>query len=188
VSRVRRKATPAVASCGIHRRRGLRTVADMTQRIRRLGLPGWLIVVLGLLAVPRAVLHDLDAVAEGSPVNSLLVFGPLVIWVIVAVLLAGRPFLALLAAGGVYGIGLAAVHNIFWVRAWAGDPPRLGGNLEGRLSAGQEAVLMRGATTLSSLFTGLAVGTACGVIAWATTRLIRRRRSAKENAAPHPPP
>lgn len=156
----------------------------MTQKIRRLGLPGWLIVVLGLLAVPRAVLHDLDAVAEGSPVNSLLVFGPLIIWVIVAVLLAGNPFIALLAAGGVYGVCLAAVHNIFWARVWAGDPPRLGGNLEGRLSTGQEAILMRGATTLSSLFTGLAVGTVCGVTAWAATRLIRRRRRAKENHAP----
>ncbi len=159
----------------------------MTQKTWRLGLPGWLIVVLGLLAVPRAVLHDLDVVAEGNPINRLLVFGPLIIWVIVAVRLAGNPFLALLAAGGVYGICLAAVHNIFWNRAWPGDPPRLGGNLEGRVSEGLEAVLLRGATTLSSLFTGLAVGTVCGVTAWAITRLTRRR-SAKETDASHPPP
>jgi len=143
----------------------------------QLGLPGWLIVGLGLLAVPRPVLHDLAVVAEGSPVNGLLVFGPLVIWVIVAVRLAGNPFLALLAAGGVYGVCLAAVHNIFWSRTWAGDPPRLGGNLAGRFSEGTEAVLLRGATTLSSLFTGLAVGTICGVTAWATARLTRRRRA-----------
>ena len=152
----------------------------MTQKTRRLGLPGWLIVVLGLLAVPRAVLHDLDAVAEGSLVNGLLVFGPPVLWVIVAVLLAGKPFLALLAAGGVYGSGLAAVHTIFWSRTWSGDPPRLGGALEGRLPGGSEEILMRGATALSSLVTGLAVGIVCGVTAWAITRLTRRRRGAKD--------
>jgi hypothetical protein len=95
----------------------------MTQEIRRFGLPGRLIVVLGLLAVPRAGLHDLDAVAEGSPVSSLLVFGPLVIWVIVAVLPAGNPFIALPAAGGAYGIGLAAVHNIFWARSGPATHP-----------------------------------------------------------------
>jgi hypothetical protein len=148
------------------------------QNRRRLGLPVWLIVALGLLAAPRAVLHDLDVVSEGSPITVLLVFGPLVVWVVVAVRLAGSPFLALLAAGGIYGICLAAVHNIFWSRTWAGDPPRLGGNLEGRLSAPTEELLMRGATTLSSLFTGLAVGTVCGVAAWAITHLIHRRRSA----------
>jgi hypothetical protein len=152
----------------------------MTQRTSRLGLPAWLILTLGLLAAPRAVLHDLDIVNEGSPVNALLVFGPLVVWVVVAVRLAGNPFLALLAAGGVYGICLAAVHNIFWGRTWSGDPPRLGGNLEGRLSSGAEELLLRGATILSSLFTGLAVGTICGITAWAIKRLIRRRRTPDE--------
>jgi hypothetical protein len=159
----------------------------MTQKPHRLGLPAWLIVALGLLAAPRAVLHDLDVVTEGSLVNLLLVFGPLIVWIAVAVRLAGNPFLALLAAGGVYGICLAAVHNIFWSRAWAGDPPRLGGNLEGRLRPGLEDLLMRGATTLSSLFTGLAVGTVCGVTAWAITRLIRRRRRTKTGVDLGPP-
>jgi hypothetical protein len=160
----------------------------MTQKPHRLGLPAWLIVALGLLAVPRAVLHDLDVVTEGSPVNALLVFVPLIIWIVVAVRLAGNPFLALLAAGGVYGICLAAVHNIFWSHTWAGQPPRLGGNLEGRLPPGPEELLMRGATTLSSLFTGIAVGTVCGVTAWAITRLIRRRNTTKTGADLGPPP
>jgi hypothetical protein len=150
--------------------------APLGQNRQRLGLPAWLVMALALLAVPRAVLHDLDVVTEGSPVNALLVFGPLVVWVVVAVRLAGNPFLALLAAGGIYGICLGTVHNIFWSRTWAGDPPRLGGNLEGRLPAGLEELLLRGATTLSSLFTGLAVGAICGLVAWAIRRLIRGRR------------
>jgi len=153
------------------------------QHRQRLGLPAWLIVALGLLAAPRAVLHDLDVVTEGSPINLLLVFGPLVVWVIVAVRLAGNPFLALLATGGVYGLSLAVVHNILWSHTWAGDPPRLGGNLVGRLPAGLEELLMRGATTLSSIFTGLAVGTVCGVAAWAITHVIHRRRGTDKNAA-----
>jgi hypothetical protein len=147
----------------------------MNQNRRRLGLPALLIVLLGLLAVPRAVLHDLELVTGGSLVNLALVFVPPVIWVIVGVRRAGNPFLALLAVGGVYGIGLATVHNLLWDRVWEGDPPRPGGNLAGRLPGWAEEVFMRGATTLSSLFTGLAVGTVCGVTAWAITRLARSR-------------
>jgi len=145
----------------------------------RLGLPAWLIVTLGLVAVPRAVLHDLGVVTPASPVNLLLVFAPPLVWIAVAVRTAGNPFLGLLAVGGTYGVCLAAVHNIFWSRVWAGDPPRLGGNLAGRFTAGQEDLLMRGATTLSSLFTGIAVGTICGAIAWALTQLLRRRDAAR---------
>jgi hypothetical protein len=145
----------------------------------RLGLPAWLMVTLGLIAVPRAVLHDLGVVTEASPVNLLLVVAPLLVWIAVAVRMAGNPFLVLLAVGGTYGVCLAAVHNIFWSRVWAGGPPRLGGNLEGRLTAGQEELLMRGAMTLSSLFTGIAVGTVCGVTAWALTQFLRRRDAAQ---------
>ena len=159
----------------------------MTQKPRRLGLPGWLIVVLGLLALPRAVLHDLEVVAEGSPVNSLLALGPLAIWIIVAAQLARNPFPALLATGGVHGVGLAAVHNIFWGRGGDGGPPRLGGNLGGRLPAGAEEFVLRGATTVSSVFTGLAVGTVCGVIAWAVSRLVRRRAAADQQNTSHSP-
>ncbi|MFI7540733.1 hypothetical protein [Actinoplanes sp. NPDC049599] len=104
-----------------------------------------------------------------------------------AVRLAGNPFPALLAAGGIYGICLAAVHTIFWSRGSAGDPPRLGGNLEGRLPAGTEEVLLRSATVLSSLFTGLAVGTVCGVTAWMITRLVRRRRGTEDTISGPPP-
>ncbi|GAA3927567.1 hypothetical protein Aau02nite_90020 [Amorphoplanes auranticolor] len=70
-----------------------------------------------------------------------------------------------------------------WSRRWDGDPPRLGGNLEGRLSTGTEEIIMRGATTLGSLFTGLAVGTICGVIAWAAARLINRQAGTRKSDA-----
>ncbi|MEU4421707.1 hypothetical protein AB0F81_13870 [Actinoplanes sp. NPDC024001] len=133
-----------------------------------------LAVPLGLLAAPRAIFHDLDLVREGTLVNAALVFVPLLIWIVVAARRAARPFLTLLAAGGVYGACLALVHNVFWSRAFEGDPPALGGNLAGRLSPGAEDLLFRGAMSVTSLFTGLAVGAVCGAVAWGVTRLLRR--------------
>lgn len=50
---------------------------------RKLGLPVSVIILLAALAVPRVVTHDLDIFPEGSFVNSLLVFVPLVIWLTV---------------------------------------------------------------------------------------------------------
>jgi hypothetical protein len=143
----------------------------------RLGLPVSAVVVLGLLAAPRVVLHDLDILSEGSLVNSLFVFVPLLIWIVVAVLRSANPFVSLLAVGGVYGVCLLVVHNVLWSRMWEGDPPRLGGNLEGRLPAATEELILRGAMSLTSLFTGLAVGTVCGALAWAITRARPRGRS-----------
>ncbi|XVV14872.1 hypothetical protein ACQP2X_11225 [Actinoplanes sp. CA-131856] len=117
-----------------------------------LGLRLWVIVLLGLLAAPRAVLHDLDLIHEGTGVNAALVFVPLLVWVAVAVRWSTNPFLSLLAAGGVYGTALAVIHNLLW----DGD-----------------AVLLRGAITVSSLFTGLAVGAICGAVAWLVSRIRR---------------
>jgi hypothetical protein len=132
-------------------------------------------LLLGLLAAPRVILHDLDLIQEGTLLNAVLVFVPLLIWIVVAVVRRTSPFLTLLAAGGVYGICLALFHNIFWNRAVADDPPTLGGNLAGRLSPGTEELVFRGAMSLSSLFTGLAVGAICGALAWTLTRLLTRR-------------
>ncbi|MFG1993457.1 hypothetical protein ACGFJ7_26090 [Actinoplanes sp. NPDC048988] len=38
----------------------------------RLGLRPWVIVLLGLAAAPRAVLHDLDLIHERTGVNAVL--------------------------------------------------------------------------------------------------------------------
>jgi hypothetical protein len=146
----------------------------------RFGLPVGLVVVLGLLAAPRVVLHDLDVIKEGTLVNALLVFVPLLIWIAVAVRRSTNPFVSLLAVGGVYGLCLVVIHNALWSHTWAGSPPTLGGNLEGRLPAGIEELILRGAMSLTSLFTGLAAGTVCGAVAWATARA--RARGARRKA------
>ncbi|MEV4343182.1 hypothetical protein AB0J83_01690 [Actinoplanes sp. NPDC049596] len=122
----------------------------------KLGLRAWVIVVLGLLAAPRAVLHDLDLVQERTGINAALVFLPLLVWLVVAVRWSSNPFLSLLTAGGVYGVALGVIHNVLW-------------DGEARL-----ALLLRGAMTVSSLFTGLAVGAICGAAAWLLRRGLAR--------------
>ncbi|MEU8658396.1 hypothetical protein [Actinoplanes philippinensis] len=115
-----------------------------------------LMIVLGLLAAPRAVLHDLGLIHEGTGLNALLVFVPLLIWVVVAVTRSRSPVRLLLGAGAVYGLCLAVVHNALWhVETTVPEP------------------LARTAATVSSLATGLAAGAICGGLAW----LLTRRRS-----------
>ncbi len=140
---------------------------------RGIGLPVLAVLGLAALAVPRAIAHDLDLVPQPSMANTLLAAVPLVIWVVVAVLWSRRPLLSLVVAGGIYGVALAVVHNISWAAVWGDTPPRLGGNLTGVLAPGMDETLLRGATTVSSLLTGLATGLICGLIAWGVQALVR---------------
>jgi len=73
-----------------------------------------------------------------------------------------------------YGMVLAAVHNLAWATVWAGDPPRLGGSLAGAWSPVTEEILLRGATVLGSLGTGLVVGAVTGALAWCVRALGQR--------------
>jgi hypothetical protein len=138
-----------------------------------LGLPWTALIGLALLAVPRVVLHDLDLIQEGDFVNLLLVFVPLLVWIVVA--LAARvpkPFLTLLAVGGLYGVFLALGHQLLWDRS-VGDDATLGGNLEGTLSPATEELVIRTFAVFSSIFTGLLVGAVTGLIAWGVSKRLR---------------
>ncbi|TCO24903.1 hypothetical protein EV652_108439 [Kribbella steppae] len=139
----------------------------MRSRFPQLGLPVSAIVLLALLAVPRVVAHDLDLV--GPAVNLVLVFAPLVIWLVVV--LAKRvpsPIVTLAAIGLAYGVFLAIGHQVLWT--WAVDEePRLGGNLADAPDAVQ-ALVVRGFAVVSSIVTGLLVGVAVGIVAWLITR------------------
>ena len=141
-----------------------------------LGLPLLAIVGLALLAAPRAVLHDLGIVPEGSILNLLLVLIPLLAWV-VAVVRAGapNPFLTVLAIGACYGVLLAGIHQVLWEQAFAGSAPTLGANLTG-LDPGLQEAATRIAAVVSSLFTGVAVGAIIGLLTWAVSGLTTRRR------------
>src|SRR5690625_4111087 len=140
----------------------------------RLGLPLYAILGLAALAAPRVVLHDLHIVEEGSFLNALLVFVPLMIWIAVVVAKrVSRPFVALLAVGVVYGILLATGHFIFWEQAFPNGAPQLGDNLA-NIDPLIETVIIRTFSSFSSLVTGTLVGAVCGVIAMGLNKLIYR--------------
>ncbi|GAA1409863.1 hypothetical protein [Catellatospora coxensis] len=147
----------------------------MTGRVRPLGFSWPVLVGLAALAAPRVVLHDLDLVREGTPVNALLVFGPLACW-LAAVLWRRppRPFLTVVVLGALYGVFLAAGHQVLWDAAFGGAGPSLGGNLADVDPAVQE-VLLRAAAVLSSLVTGVVVGVLTGAVAVLLCRFVPAR-------------
>ncbi len=125
-------------------------------------------IVLGLLAAPRVVLHDLDLIHEGTGLNALFVFLPLLIWVVVAVTRSPSPVRLLLGAGAVHGICLAVIHNALW---------------DGEATVAEPAA--RVAITLSGLVTGLVVGAICGGVAWLLTRRRSGPGGSRNNGVPH---
>jgi hypothetical protein len=146
---------------------------EMTMH-RKLGLPVSAIILLAAIAAIRVPFHDLGVVPEGSVVAGLLVFVPLAIWL--GVVLWRRvpsPFLALTAVGLAYGVMLAVIHQLLWTAAFDGSPPRLGGNLEGVLDPGLEAIVFRISAFFSSLVTGTVLGAIVGAIAWMIERVRR---------------
>lgn len=141
---------------------------------RKLGLPVSVIVLLAALAVPRVVTHDLGIFPEGSFVNALLVFVPLVVWL--TVVLWRRvpyPFLTLTVIGLAYGVMLATGHQLLWEAAWDDGPLRLGGNLEGILDPGVESIVFRASAFFSSIVTGTVVGAIVGLVASVIERVRR---------------
>jgi len=145
-----------------------------SRRHYQLGLPLWQVAALAALAMPRALVHDAGVSVPG-PVQALLVVVPPAIWVAVAVLRRiPTPVTTLLVVGGLYGLGLAVVHNLYWSEAFGDRPPELGGNLAGQLAPGTEELVLRIAATASSLLTGLVVGLICGLVAALAVRLKSR--------------
>jgi hypothetical protein len=136
---------------------------------------GWPAVVgLALLGVPRVVAHDLGPVDRVT--NALLVFVPVLVWLVVVLWRrVPNPLLTLLAVGLVYGVLLGVTHQVLW--AWALDePPHLGGALAGALSPVAEELVLRAAAFASSVATGLAAGALIGAIGWLVARALPDRR------------
>jgi len=132
----------------------------------KLGLPLSVLLLLAVLPIPRALGHDLKLLDEGDLVNKILVFVPLIVWVVVVLWKkAPKPFMTLLAVGLIYGILLGIVHQITWVGFWNGNIPSVGGSLAGQISPTTEAIILRIVTFISSVITGLLTGVIIGVIA-----------------------
>lgn len=153
---------------------GRESDSNREEMYRKLGLPVPVIILLAALAVPRVVTHNLSIFPEGSFVNSLLVFVPLVIWLtFVLWRRVPYPFLTLTVVGLAYGVLLALGHQLLWEARWDGGPPRLDGNLEGILGPGLELVILRTFAFFSSIVTGTVVGATVGLVAWLIERVRR---------------
>lgn len=138
-----------------------------------LGLSLLAILGLALLGAPRVILHDLGVLQPGSLVNLLLVFVPVLAWIAVAVAAqVPRPFLTLLAIGACYGVLLALGHHLLWGAAFPGGGPSLGGTLSD-LDPALQAIVFRLAAVISSLFTGVAIGVLCGLVAELAQLILR---------------
>jgi hypothetical protein len=136
-------------------------------------LSPWLIIGLAALAVPRVIAHDLELVSPGGIANQLLVFIPPLIWLAVVLWQRPpRPFLTYLLIGVCYGIMLAIGHQLMWTTAFDGNPPRIGGNLEGRLDPAVESIVLRVFAFVSSVITGTLVGAVVGAIGTVLARLL----------------
>ncbi|WP_327002573.1 hypothetical protein OHA72_46890 [Dactylosporangium sp. NBC_01737] len=144
----------------------------MTRPRRALGFSWPVLVGLAALAAPRVALHDLGVIEEGSFVNGLLVFLPPLCW-IAAVLLKrpAHPFVTVLVIGALYGVFLAAGHQLLWDTAFDGNTPTLGGNLTD-VGPTVQSGIVRTVAAVSSLVTGTIVGAVTGAVAALLCRLV----------------
>ncbi|WBB83738.1 hypothetical protein O7542_20580 [Micromonospora sp. WMMC264] len=138
---------------------------------RTLGFSWPALVALAALAAPRVALHDLGVVPEGTIVAALLAVGPPLCWVAVVLWRRPpRPFLTLVVVGALYGVFLAAGHQVFWDSSLGMDAPGPAG-----LAPGAREALLRGAAVMSSLVTGTVVGVIAGGVAVLLSRVLRKR-------------
>ncbi|MEV0129598.1 hypothetical protein AB0H83_14215 [Dactylosporangium sp. NPDC050688] len=147
----------------------------MSRPRRALGF-SWLVLVgLAALAAPRVALHDLGVIEEGSFVNGMFVFLPPLCW-IAAVLFKrpAHPFVTVLVIGALYGVFLAAGHQLLWDTAFDGNTPPLGGNLTD-VDPTVQSGIVRTAAAVSSLVTGTIVGAVTGAVAAMLCRLVPGR-------------
>lgn len=128
-----------------------------------LGIPVITLLLLSLLGVPRVMAHDLSMFTEGSLINSILVFAPIIIWIVYIVWKdVNKPFLSLLLIGIFYGIFLAIGHQILWSVSFDA-PIQFGGNLSD-LPQTTVNVIARLFAFFSSLITGTVVGVITGLV------------------------
>lgn len=132
------------------------------------GMPVLALFGLAALALPRVILHDLRLIDPGGVLTWILAIGPMIVWIVVAVVRrVPNPFLTLLLVGAIYGALSVIIHQLLWVNAFAGDVPSIGG------PAG--SVVARVAAVPSGLITGAVVGAITGLIAWGISAITRRR-------------
>lgn len=140
-------------------------------RTGSLGFPLFALVGLAAMGLPRAILHDLHLIQQGSGLNWLLALGPVALWILLAVIRRVRnPFLTVLVIGAIFGVMLAVTHQLLWDIAYHGDPPSIGSGVVG-------TVFPRIAAVWSGIFTGAMIGAIGGLIAWGIQMITGRGRA-----------
>ncbi|UPL12523.1 hypothetical protein [Microbacterium sufflavum] len=142
-----------------------------TARRNPLGLSALALVGLAAVALIRVILHDLHVIDEGSPITWVLAIGPVVLWIVVAVVArVPKPFLTVLVIGVIFGVMLVITHQLLWDFAYRGTPPSLGDGAGARL-------IPRIAAIPSGLIVGTVIGAVGGLIAWGIQTMSNRRKS-----------
>lgn len=162
---------------------GRHRVGEGTPRRTVLGtsLPGWL--VLGLIAVglPRTLLTDLGVVEpEGSWVYYVLALTPFAAWFVVALLWRSRtPIRDHLVTGTLYGFSLIVVHEALWsVSSSLGHhPPESAVRLADQYDSPLRELVLHGYTAGIAMMIGLGVGLTAAVVAVVANKVRARRRS-----------
>jgi hypothetical protein len=93
-----------------------RTTHISDRRFWLTDMPGWLMLLLVAVGLPRTILADLDIVPpESGLLYYVLALTPFAAWLAVAVLRPGRkPVWEFLVLGVLYGLSLVVVHQLLW--------------------------------------------------------------------------
>lgn len=128
------------------------------------------IIFLVLLGIPRIILHDLSLIEKGTFINLLLVFVPILVWIVYILFRNDKaPVLSIFILCLLYGVILAVTHQLLWTHSFPGYI-QLGGNLSG-LSGGLSTFIARSFAFISSLMTGALIGLILSVITWALSKV-----------------
>lgn len=135
------------------------------------GLPILALIGLAAVALIRVVLHDLHVIEEGSAITWVLAIGPVMLWIVVAVMnRVPRPFLTVLVIGAIFGVMLVITHQLLWDFAFQGNPPSIG-------DGPGASVIPRIAAIPSGLFVGAMIGAVGGLVAWGIQAMTSRNKA-----------
>ncbi|MQA95173.1 MAG: hypothetical protein GEV11_11215 [Streptosporangiales bacterium] len=140
--------------------------------------PGWLLLGLIALGLPRTALADLGIVTpESSWIYYVLALTPFAVWFAVAILRRTRsPIKDHLVAGALYGLSLVIVHEALWATgASLGQyPPQSAITFAERFGPALRDLATHGYTTLIAMVIGLGVGVIAAIVAAVSNRVRAR--------------
>lgn len=147
----------------------------MSKVKEKLGIGIFELAALSLLGLPRVILHDLSVIEEGTLFNFLLVFIPVIVWILYILRKRVKaPFLAMLLLCIIYGMILGITHQVLWTQSFP-EGVQLGGNLS-ELPAAISNTIIRGFAFLSSMTTGAVMGLVLGTVTWILNQSLNRMR------------